>query len=623
MPPDGHIRLLPNHVANKIAAGEVVERPASVLKELLENALDAGATRIDVTVTAGGRTLVSVRDNGCGMNREDALLSLERHATSKIRDVDDIERISTLGFRGEAIPSIASVSRFTLTTRRADAEEGTRLVVNAGTLAEVKTCGAPPGTCVEVRDLFCNVPARRKFLRAFVTEEGHIRATFTVHALAHPDVGFSLTLDGREAYRLPPGATLEERIRALFGAPFAESLVPVVSDVGTVHVHGYAERPGHDANLRRDQFVFVNGRPATAAAITYALREAYPRQRAEARPAVVLFIDLPPEQVDVNVHPSKREVRFRRSADVREALLAAFAPQNDRSGGSNQEMVGPESIGVAGPESIGVAGLCARKLDAGVPPASPPAPFMPPFQPTLPKCADVDASEVALKRDTPVAGETPATPTFPAPATPTFPEPASPASIQTATGPWRWFKFLAQTGSGWVLLETDAGLVTLNPRAARERIAYERLIDAHEAFSQPLLIPETVTLPPSESARIRNFLAELHAIGFAVEEFGRDTWKVDAVPALLAGCDVPALLASIAADIAEAGSSRGGTRWRDELVAKSVAHTYSRANLQLTPEAATQLVEELARTRMPYVCPRGRPIMVFTSNAELLRKFAH
>ena len=599
MPPDGHIRLLPNHVANKMAAGEVVERPASVLKELLENSLDAGATRIEVTVTAGGRTLVSVRDNGCGMNREDALLSLERHATSKIRDVDDIERISTLGFRGEAIPSIASVSRFTLTTRRADSEEGTRIVVNAGILAEVKTCGAPPGTCIEVRDLFCNVPARRKFLRAFVTEEGHIRATFTVHALAHPDVGFSLTLDGREVYRLAPGATLEERIRALFGAPFAESLVPVISDVGTVHVHGYAERPGHDANLRRDQFVFVNGRPATAASITYALREAYPRQRAEARPAVVIFIDLPPEQVDVNVHPSKREVRFRRSADVRDALLAAFAPQRAENAES-----APPAPDTPAPES----------------PAEAPPPFVTPFQPKLPT-----GGTRSCTSETPLSAQS-----FPAVAqerdppgleSAVEPPPAFPPPIQTSTGPWRWFKFLAQTGSGWVLLETDAGLVTLNPRAARERIAYERLIDAHEALTQPLLIPETVTLPPSESARIRNFLSELQTVGFAVEEFGRDTWKVDAVPALLAGCDVPALLASIASDIAEAGSARGGARWRDELVAKSVARSYSRANLQLTPEAATQLVEELARTRMPYVCPRGRPIMVFTSNAELLRKF--
>ena len=597
MPPDGHIRLLPNHVANKIAAGEVVERPASVLKELLENALDAGATRIDVAVTAGGRTLVSVRDNGCGMNREDALLALERHATSKIRDVDDIERISTLGFRGEAIPSIASVSRFTLTTRRADAEEGTRLVVNAGTLAEVKTCGAPPGTCIEVRDLFCNVPARRKFLRAFVTEEGHVRATFTVHALAHPDVGFSLTLDGREVYRLPPGATLEERIRALFGAPFAESLVPVTSDVGAVHVHGYAERPGHDAALRRDQFVFVNGRPATAASITYALREAYPRQRAEARPAVVLFIDLPPEQVDVNVHPSKREVRFRRSADVRDALLAAFAPQRT-------EREEPAPPATPAPES----------------PADAPQPFVAPFQPALPTSGGTSfcSSETPLPAQ---PGPAVAQERDPPALEPDVESPRENPPLQTANGPWRWFKFLAQTGSGWVLLETDAGLVTLNPRAARERIAYERIVAAHEALTQPLLIPETVTLPPTESARIRSFLAELQSVGFAVEEFGRDTWKIDAVPALLAGCDVPALLASIASDIAEAGSSRGGARWRDELVAKSVARSYSRANLQLTPEAATQLVEELARTRMPYVSPRGHVIMVFTSNAELLRKF--
>ena len=592
MPPDGHIRLLPNHVANKIAAGEVVERPASVLKELLENALDAGATRIEVTVTAGGRNLVSVRDNGCGMNREDALLSLERHATSKIRDVDDIERIATLGFRGEAIPSIASVSRFTLTTRREDAEEGTRLVVNAGILAEVKDCGAPPGTCIEVRDLFCNVPARRKFLRAFVTEEGHVRSAFTVHALAHPDVGFSLNLDGREIYRFPPGATLEERVRDLFGAAFAESLMPIASDVNGVRVHGYAERPGHDSALRRDQFVFVNGRPATAASITYALREAYPRQRTDARPALVLFIDLPPEQVDVNVHPAKREVRFRRSADVRDAILAAFA-----SKGGEKEPDAPK-----------------RDLPAQDVTVAAPQPFAVPFQPSLPNPA-TPLPAVALKCNPTEKESTTGTETS------VTSIPAVEPPLQTATGPWRWFKFLAQTASGWVLLETDAGLVTLNPRAARERIAYEKLIDSHEALTQPLLIPETVTLPPSESARIRNFLKELQSIGFAVEEFGRDTWKVDSVPSLLDGYPVPELLASIASDIAEAGAQRGGTRWRDELVAKSVARSYSRASLQLAPEAATQLVEELARTRMPYVSPRGRPVMTFTSNAELLRKF--
>ena len=211
------MRVLPLHVANKIAAGEVIERPASVVKELVENALDAGSTRIAITITQGGRKLVAVQDDGCGMTKDDALLSLERQATSKIRDVDDIEQIDTLGFRGEAIPSIASVSRFSITTRRADSDEGTFLQVNAGTLAEVRAAGCPPGTRVEVRDLFCNVPARRKFLRAYATEENLVKTFFTTHALAHPSVGFSLTIDGRELYRLAPATTVRERVRDLFG----------------------------------------------------------------------------------------------------------------------------------------------------------------------------------------------------------------------------------------------------------------------------------------------------------------------------------------------------------------------------------------------------------------------
>ena len=214
-------------MANKIAAGEVVERPSSVVKELVENAIDAGAKRIAITITQGGRKLVSVQDDGCGMTRDDAVLSLERQATSKIHDVTDIEEIDTLGFRGEAIPSIASVSRFTLTTRRAESDEGTAIQVNAGTLAEVRAAGCPPGTLVEVRDLFCNVPARRKFLRAYATEEGHVRQIFTVHALAHPSIAFSLTVDGRELYRLAPAANLSDRVHDLFGDEFLQNALPI------------------------------------------------------------------------------------------------------------------------------------------------------------------------------------------------------------------------------------------------------------------------------------------------------------------------------------------------------------------------------------------------------------
>ncbi|MBR1586960.1 MAG: DNA mismatch repair endonuclease MutL [Kiritimatiellae bacterium] len=575
---DGHIRLLPLHVANKIAAGEVVERPASVLKELMENAIDAGATRIDVVVAAGGRNLVSVRDNGCGMAREDAILSLERQATSKIRDVDDIERIDTLGFRGEAIPSIAAVSRFTLVTRRPDDESGTRLVVNAGTLAEVSDCGAPPGTCVEVRDLFCNVPARRKFLRAFATEEGHMRSVFTVHALAHPDVGFSLVLDGRETCRFAPGATLEERIRDLFGPALSESLVPVATPPGAtgspVSIHGYIERPDNGTLLRHDQFTFVNGRPSTAAAISYALREACPRARAEARPAAILFIDLPPAQVDVNVHPAKREVRFRRPAEVREALIAAISTALQPHG-DHKAFNDPADL--KAPKDLTPPRFAVPFSSAPVPPPSPvPQP--------LPATRPVGAPPQAAR-------------------------PTSPA-------------YLATTSTGYLLLETDRGIVTLNPRAARERIAYERLLERRDGIvSQPLLLPETIRLKPADSARIRSFLPELRAVGFAIEDFGRDVWKLDAVPTLAAGLSATELLATIAADVAEAGAKRGSTRWRDELVARSVARSYAGANVKLTREGAVKLVEELMSTRQPYVCPRNKPTMILTSSAELARKF--
>ncbi|MBP5510799.1 MAG: DNA mismatch repair endonuclease MutL, partial [Kiritimatiellae bacterium] len=325
MPKDGHIKLLPLHVANKIAAGEVVERPASVVKELVENAIDAGAGRIDITITAGGRKLIGVRDDGCGMERDDALLCLERQATSKISDVEDIERIATLGFRGEAIPSIASVSRMLIKTRRPQDDAGIQLTVTGGTLQEVRDIGAPAGTDIEVRDLFFNVPVRRKFLRAYQTEQAHIRSVLTLHALAHPDIGFTLSADGRELYNLPPGANLKERAVELFGRDFVADLRSIDYRAGAIHVYGYASLPTQTRNDRSEQYVFVNRRPATAPVIAYALREAYPPMDAKDKPILLLFIDLPPECVDVNVHPTKREVRFTHPADVREAIILAVS----------------------------------------------------------------------------------------------------------------------------------------------------------------------------------------------------------------------------------------------------------------------------------------------------------
>jgi DNA mismatch repair protein MutL len=604
---DGHVRVLPLHVANKIAAGEVVERPASVVKELVENAIDAGAANIRVTVSQGGRKLVAVQDDGCGMTRDDAVLSLERQATSKILDVGDIEEIDTLGFRGEAIPSIASVSRFSITTRRHDSDEGTLVVVNAGTLAEVSPAGCPPGTLVEVRDLFCNVPARRKFLRSFPTEESHVKNVFTVHALAHPSIGFSLVVDGRELYRLAPASTLSDRLLDVFGPDFAENLIPLSfpplpADAPqghppanqSVRITGYIEKPNLSMPTRRDQYVFVNGRPATAPSIAYAVREAYPRHQGDVKPSLFLFIELPPNQVDVNVHPTKREVRFRDNAMVKRAITDAIE------------------------SALGTRDLRPSPTNPPTPqPTNPPTPLptnLSTFQP----------SNFSTPQPTNPPTHQPTNPPLP-------PQPA-PVSVDLPLAaddggakPWKWFRFLANTESGYLIVETDAGLVTINPHAARERIAFERLIDASRggsaALSQQLLIPDAVRLAPLDAARVSAAICDIRAMGFRIEEFGRDTFKVDAVPQLLGGLSPADMLATIARDLSEGGARRG-ERWREELIAKSIARSFAGMSVALDEKGATRLVEELAACRMPYVCPRGKPIMIFTSTRELDRKFA-
>ena len=574
---DGHVRVLPLHVANKIAAGEVVERPASVVKELIENAIDAGAKTIRITIAQGGRKLVAVQDDGSGMTKDDALLSLERQATSKIADVDDIERIVTLGFRGEAIPSIASVSRFTLTTRRADSDEGVCLQVNAGTLADVRTAGCPVGTLVEVRDLFCNVPARRKFLRAYVTEENHVKSVFTVHALAHPSIAFSLVVDNRELYRLASASNLKDRVVDLFGKEFLEQLLPLAptEDTGkeAIRITGFIEKPNLFTPTRREQFIFVNGRPATSSSVNYALREAYPRRAGDTRPATILFIDLKPTQVDVNVHPAKREVRFRDNVVVKAAILGAI----------QRALVPPSSPSVE---------VRLPAIDRGILPKthkpSPPPPLAPAPQPV----------QTEIKLETSADGR--------------------------ASKPWQWFKFLAQSDSGYLFIETDAGIVTVNPIAARERIAYEKLLgkSGSPIASQALLIPETVQLSPIEFARISSALEIVRAMGFQLEPFGTNTFKIDAVPQILGSLSPASVLATVAQDLSESGGTRkSGEHWREELIAKSIARSFSGAPIQLTEKGATKLIEELCATKMPYICPRGKPVMIFTSTRELNRKF--
>ena len=614
---DGHVHVLPLHVANKIAAGEVVERPASVVKELVENSVDAGAANIKVSIAQGGRKLVSVRDDGCGMTKDDALLSLERQATSKILDVDDIENIDTLGFRGEAIPSIASVSRFTLVTRRHDADEGTQIVVNAGELVETSTAGCPPGTLVEVRDLFCNVPARRKFLRSFATEEGRVKGIFTVHALAHPGIGFSLVVDGRELYRLASATSLSDRLLDIYGADFVESLIPLPppSDAqrNVVRVSGYIEKPNLSMPTRRDQYVFVNGRPATAPSIAYAVREAYPHRQGDVKPALFLFIELPPNQVDVNVHPTKREVRFRDNIAVKRAIAEAIEGAlglRPTTGGTTGEVT---TGGTSGADGTNGACDCGLPTPQGASrPLAPattltltdPKPTLTDPKPTLidPKLTLTDPKPQPVVVELPIA------------------------AADTDARPWKWFKFLATTASGYLIIETDAGLVTINPHAARERIAFERLLARSgngepTAVSQQLLIPETIRLSPVDAARITAAIGDIEQMGFKIEPFGRDTFKIDAVPQLVGALSPADVISTVARDLSEGGAKRG-ERWREELIAKSIARSFAGMSLALDEAGAVRLVEELVACRMPYVSPGSKPTMILTSTRELDRRFA-
>jgi DNA mismatch repair protein MutL len=583
-----------------------------VAKELVENAIDAGAANVKISLVQGGRKLVSVQDDGCGMAREDALLSLERQATSKILDVDDIENIDTLGFRGEAIPSIASVSRFSITTRRRDSDEGTLIRVDAGTLVETSPAGCPPGTLVEVKDLFCNVPARQKFLRSGATEESHIRTVFTVHALSHPSIGFSLSADGRELYRLSPAESAAQRILDLFGKPFMDTLLPVESQTGDVSVKGFIERPDLGSATRRDQYIFVNGRPASAASIAYALREAYPKRSGEARPAAILFIDVPPGQVDVNVHPAKREVRFRNNAAVRNAVMGAIekALKMQFAAPAAQEACCAQNGDRAPQEEAHPAEIAFRctPVRAAAPalderPCPSPAPAAAPETVLEPR----QTAALAIPRPAPVPMEFAIEPDA------------------SGTRPWQWFRFLAETESGYLLVETDAGVVTVNPIAARERIAFEHLMRSIETgnaagASQTLLIPETVKMSPPDFARVKNSLDIIRRMGFALEEFGHDTFKIDAVAQLAGETPPAAIISTIARDLADGGSRRGA-RWREELIARSVARSFAGASAKLTAEGATKMIEELCECRMPYVCPRGKPVMIFTSTRELNRKF--
>lgn len=666
------VRLLPEQVANQIAAGEVIERPASIVKELVENSLDAQAMRITVEIQAGGRSLVRVIDDGLGMTRDDALLCLERHATSKIRKAEDLAAIATMGFRGEALPSIASVSRFTLTTRERadDSPEGTQVIVNGGRIVEVKAAGCAPGTSVEVRQLFFNLPARRKFMRTEETEAAHVQHYLTLAALAFPEVAFTFVKDGRTIWQLAaqksgPGAgeklaALRERLRALLGeakllpveftteffepreAPETESFETALPantpppspapQASPFRLWGLIGVPGVSRATREDQFVFVNRRPVENRGINFALLEGYHTALMKGRyPVCCLFLEIAPAAVDVNIHPSKREVKFHREGDVRrsvaqgvrEALLKFHAAETskDKLQTPNSKPQRPsESVPAISPASEtgelpnfiapgarSVSPLPQQAaLRMGFAP-KPPGTFV---QPPASPAAVVPATQVGKPTVSPAEVAPPAAPR----------RPHSPSPLLSVP-----LRLVGVVGKLYVVLESDRGLVLLDQHAAHERILFEQMLERLEQGAQSpaqrLLLPETLELSPRDATFLRGQLATLMRLGVGLSEFGERTFLLDALPPFVKVADARTFALNLVDELKAAGQDVNSARLGEHVVAKTVCRHAVKANDPLAGRELENLVEDLRRCAMPYTCPHGRPTIIEMNYRELERKF--
>ena len=609
------IALLPEEVASQVAAGEVVERPASVVKELVENSLDAGATRIEVLIRRGGNSFIRVVDNGCGMDRDDALLCLERHATSKIRTGADLMAIHTLGFRGEALPSIASVSRFRLTTREHGALAGTEVIVSGGKMEAVRDCGEPEGTQIEARSLFYNLPARRKFLRTENTEASHVEHVLQLQAIGHPHVGFTLLNDDRLVHQLPPGQTLRERLRDLFSTALVGELLDVPEmEIAGVRVTGLLGRAGVSRSTRQQQIIFLNGRPIENPTISHALREGYHTALMKGQhPVTFLSIEMDPAAVDVNVHPAKREVRFRDPSLVREVIVEVTrrVVESDRASWS-RTFAAP-----ARPQPVQDNTL----------------PLIPPTEQFALRrdwshfSAPAEAPAAAPVRDaseTLPLSQTNAAQPLPAEAAPSLPSAPSATAPAPQARPAQDFKFIGVLGRLYILMENAGGLVLVDQHAAHERILFEemrRRMEGQGVPTQRLLLPITLQVAPRDAGWLSENLDALARTGIGLEPFGAGTFKIDALPQFLSATEPSQLLRDIIDELRDTSQQTSKLRLGEDMIAKTVCRHAVKANDILREPECLRLVQDLIACELPYCCPHGRPTMIQLSYLELEKKF--
>ena len=675
----GQIRILSDQVANQIAAGEVVDRPASVVKELLENALDAGATRIRIEVEGGGRKLIRVSDDGHGMNRDDALLAFERHATSKLRTADDLLSIATLGFRGEALPSIASVARVTLETATGDEPAGTRLEVAGGKIHRVEDAALPRGTTIAVMDLFFNTPARRKFLRAESTELAHVTALVTHYALAHPEKQFDLLSASHTILTAPPVARTAERIFQIFGKETLSQLLPVAAeapfergglpepppwrkdpdqparDPGSLRISGFYSKPELQKLNRNSIYIFINKRLIRDRLLIHAITEAYRNVIPPTSfPVVLLFLEMPPEEVDVNVHPAKTEVRFRQQSRihdfVRDSLRTALIQARPAAG----FLAALDSQPTASPSLM--------------PPAASPLPGAPESDPA--SIADAETFHLTPRLPTPVPGSLPfgnqpfqnldpqnfGSEALGAAANALFTPDAGPISDNCSPNPngakayandsaaaaavveaeqarsslnrLGSLKPLGQLRESFILAAGDDGLWIIDQHVAHERVLFEKILRDRQVEyvqRQRLLMPMLVELRPEQMVVFARIAEELEHNGFEVEPFGPQTLAVKAAPVGLEGAELDRTLAEVidqsASDSGEPFRNEELDRLRSRIAASIACHSAIKVNTALDPKRIEWLLLELGKTSHPTSCPHGRPIALLYSWKEIQRAF--
>jgi DNA mismatch repair protein MutL len=589
----GRITQLPDDLANQIAAGEVVERPASVVKELIENAIDADARRVVVTIEYGGKKLIRVEDDGCGMDPVDARLCLERHATSKIRRAEDLAAIATLGFRGEALPSIASVSHFRLRTRARGEPGGTEVRVNGGTVSSIVEAGGPEGTLVEVGELFYNLPARRKFLKSDAAEAAQVSRTVTQLALCYPEVGFTLTSAGRKLLQCPPVRSVAERLYQIYGD--RPDLVEVRRDGGTITVHGFVAALAETGPTRGPQNVFVNRRIVKDRTIAHAIFDAYSvASNRERSPELHLFLEMPPDQLDVNVHPTKAEVRFREQSLVHEVVRRAVADALGRSQVPELQLRSSDAASMSAADRS-IPGI----LSGGVFPSRWSMPGLQPA-PAGSVGSYAERSSLSDVGSRGVSGG------------------EQPASAIRPLIP------LGQFRDTFIVAIDDEGLCIIDQHVAHERVLFERIVErltTGQLESQRLLVPIMLELPEAERTALLGRAEALGRFGFELEEFGGTTVRVSAVPALLPRDECETAIRSLAQDLEGLDRGLGIQEALKRIAATMACHAAVKANDPLTAEKMRHILEELRATSYSSVCPHGRPVMLRITRREIEKNF--